>query len=238
MIIRIVVRREAAPLRHGVRALANAKGPIMNPPQRILSPTPTPEPPVSGDVSEHKSLSAVDLRNQPPSTGASEISPRGDKTRQNSAESSGAGNDTINSTTTPLPGRGRPRKGLERLIWELAIGATLNGAAKKAGVSKRTAQRRWRDANFVLEVFAVRRQFRSSSAGRICALTRDAVEVLRAALTTDVPTSRISAARAILRFDEIFGMKGEELALLQQQLEQVATGDDGDAGQAAPDESY
>jgi hypothetical protein len=102
------------------------------------------------------------------------------------------------------------------------------------------AQRRWADADFMLQVFAVRRQMRSQATGRISVLMKDAVDVLKSALTADVPTSRISAARTILRFADSFGNKGEELALVQQSLEQAVDKVGFSVGATEPteDESY
>ena len=190
----------------------------MNPTQRILSHPPAPATSVPAGALERKTQPENDLRNQPDAGKAAEISPACDKMRQNSAENPGTGSDATTGATSSPPRRGRPRKGMERLIWELAIGSTLKTAAKRAGVSRRTAERRWKEADFVLEIFAVRRQFRNSASGRMSVLTKDAVDILETALTTDIPASRISAARAILRFAESWGTKGEELALMRQSL--------------------
>lgn len=111
---------------------------------------------------------------------------------------------------------GRPRKGTHRLLCELAIGTSIRKAAKRAGVSIRTAQRRYKEREFVWEMLGLRKQIRGQAIGRISVVMTDAVETLKKALTTDMSVSRLLAARWIIKFAQEFGVLGEDH--MQQQI--------------------
>jgi hypothetical protein len=217
----------------------------MNEAERILSPAPAHSTPAPTSDPDLNGLSQKDLQDQTSASNQLEIFSTGDKSRQ---KSHGAADDSLleNEIVTSAPektsarGRGRPVKGVERLIYEIAIGKTLKTAASRAGLSERTAQRRWAEREFMFAVLSLRRQMRSRATGRISVLMIDAVKVLKKALESDVRTSRISAARTLLRFGHSFGAQAEELALLEKKLDEAKEEIDKEnsEGEPAEDQSW
>ena len=85
------------------------------------------------------------------------------------------------------------------LIAALAGGATVQDAARQAGVSERTAHRRLDDAAFQQEVFAARAALITGAVCKLAAASTEAADTLRALLAADTPPAvRLGACRAIL----------------------------------------
>jgi hypothetical protein len=111
----------------------------------------------------------------------------------------------------------------EALIAALACGATLENAAKTAGVSARTAHRRMRDPEFKQRLDAFRADMVHRIAGMVTAANAQAVKTLIELQDPSKPPSvRLGAARALLEF----GIKLRDSAEMEQRLtrlEQLST---------------
>jgi hypothetical protein len=86
----------------------------------------------------------------------------------------------------------------ERLIAELAAGATVKCAACAAGISERTAYRRLDDVDFVWRVRKARFDLLFLAVGKLADASAEAAETLRASLKSDNEALRVRAAAAIL----------------------------------------
>jgi hypothetical protein len=103
----------------------------------------------------------------------------------------------------------------EALMAALACGATLENAAKTAGVSARTAHRRMRDPQFKQRLDAFRADMVHRTAGMVTAASTQAVKTLIALQDPSTPASvRLGAARALLEF----GIKLRDSAEMEQRL--------------------
>jgi hypothetical protein len=116
-----------------------------------------------------------------------------------------------------MPTRGRKNVD-ETLLAALACGATLEGAARQAGVSRRTAQRRAAEPEFQQRLAAARTDMlKRASAG----LTGAAMESVKTLLALqgpgNPPAVRLGAARAMLEL----GIKLREAAELEERLAAV-----------------
>jgi hypothetical protein len=104
----------------------------------------------------------------------------------------------------------------ERLLTALACGATVEAAARQAGVSERTAYRRLADRDFRRRLQGVRADFVRRTAGTLTAAATEAVrtllELLRAPAAAAV---RLGAARAVLEI----GLRLREAADLEERLD-------------------
>lgn len=87
----------------------------------------------------------------------------------------------------------------DALALELAAGATVRDAAKSAGVSERTAHRRWADPAFRRRVTSVRAEAVSRAVGRLAAGMGEAADALRGLVTSESEAVRLSACKAILQ---------------------------------------
>jgi hypothetical protein len=122
--------------------------------------------------------------------------------------------------------RGR-RNADEQLLMALACGATVDNAARQAGISPATAYRRLADPAFGQRLQQLRDDMVSRTAATLTAAASEAVRTLLELLKN--PTSsavRLAAARAVLEI----GMKLREradlevrLAALEQQMGQAAS---------------
>jgi hypothetical protein len=126
-----------------------------------------------------------------------------------------------------MPQSGR-RNADDLLMLALACGATLENAARQAGVSESTVRRRAKDPGFRAQLQALRGDLVQRTAG---ALTAAATESVRTLLDLQKPTAppavRLGAAKAVLEL----GMKVREMAELEQRL---ATLEEQAAATAAP----
>ena len=111
-----------------------------------------------------------------------------------------------------------------QLLLALACGASVENAARQAGVSESTAYRRLADADFSQRLKDLRADMVQRTAG---ALTAAATEAVRTLLELQKPSAppavRLGAARSVLEI----GMKVREVADLEERLaalEQLAAG--------------
>jgi hypothetical protein len=84
------------------------------------------------------------------------------------------------------------------LMGALAGGATVQDAARQAGIGERTAYRRLEDAAFRGRIDELRRAMLERAAGALADATTRAVRTLVALLDDESPTARLGAARSIL----------------------------------------
>jgi hypothetical protein len=119
--------------------------------------------------------------------------------------------------------RGR-RNADEALALALASGQTLRDAAPAAGVSERTAGRRWVDPAFRRRVSELRGEMVQRSLGRMADGMSEAADVLRKLLAAESETVRLGAARSMLEL----GVKlresvtfAEEMAELRAAVEAI-----------------
>jgi hypothetical protein len=109
----------------------------------------------------------------------------------------------------------------ERMVIELANGASLKEAAKLAGFSERTAQRRWADSEFRQRILEARCQMRWQAVSKLATNMNAAAEALNAALGSKSDSVRVAAARSILRIANDFSGQAEENLKLINTLERV-----------------
>jgi hypothetical protein len=101
------------------------------------------------------------------------------------------------------------------LLMALACGATIENAARSAGVSTTTVHRRMREPEFQQELQKVRADMVQRVAGMLTGAAGEAVKTLVALLNPSVPpVVRLGAARAILEL----GVKLRESAELEQRI--------------------
>jgi hypothetical protein len=110
----------------------------------------------------------------------------------------------------------------EALVLALACGATVESAADKAKVSKRTAYRRLKDTKFVDRIRAVRVDMRQRMSGALTAAGMGAIKTLLTLLEpTTPPAVRLGAARALVDLGHkahLLTNLEERLAALEQQV--------------------
>jgi hypothetical protein len=103
----------------------------------------------------------------------------------------------------------------ESLLMALACGATVDNAARQAGISKRTAYRRLADPAFGRRLQQMRGDMVSRTSGTLTAAAGEAVRTLLELLKNLTSSSvRLGAARAVLEL----GMKLREAAELEARL--------------------
>jgi hypothetical protein len=101
-------------------------------------------------------------------------------------------------------------------------GATVESAARQAGVSERTARRRLKDPAFQQQLQALRADLNQRTAGALTAAATEAVRTLLELLKASAPPAvRLGAARSILdigiKLQESAHFEGR-LSALEQQL--------------------
>jgi hypothetical protein len=117
----------------------------------------------------------------------------------------------------------------EQLLTALACGATVEVAARQAGVSERTAYRRLADRDFRRRLQGVRADFAQRTAGTLTAAGTEAVRTLLELLRgPSAAAVRLGSARAVLEI----GMKAREVADLEERM--AALEERLQAGDAAP----
>lgn len=103
----------------------------------------------------------------------------------------------------------------QQLLLALACGATVENAARKAGVSESTVYRRLADPDFRRQLQGFRADMVQRTAGTLTAAATEAVKTLLALQQASVPAAvRLGAARAVLEI----GMKLREVADLEDRL--------------------
>jgi hypothetical protein len=136
------------------------------------------------------------------------------------------------------------REGADELLaLALAQGQTVRDAAVTAGVSERTATRRWADADFRRRVSALRDDMVSRAVGTLADSMTEAAIRLRELLRSPNDTVCLGAAKALLelpfKLRESFETQ-ERLYELQQQLIEIMRqrgGDNDDSEDDCPDEA-
>jgi hypothetical protein len=108
------------------------------------------------------------------------------------------------------------RKGAdERLLLALACGATVESAARQAGISESTVYRRLVDDEFKQRLLAMRAEMVQRTACTLTAAGTEAVKALLGLLQPATPHStRLGAARAVLEL----GVKLREAAELEARI--------------------
>jgi hypothetical protein len=120
----------------------------------------------------------------------------------------------------------RGKRGVDhKLLLALACGATVEAAARQAGVSESTVYRRLADPAFQQQLRALRADMVQRTAGTLTAAASEAVRTLVELLKPGVaPATRLGAARAVLesgvKLREIAELE-VRLAALEQQLAQT-----------------
>src|SRR4051794_21288395 len=111
------------------------------------------------------------------------------------------------------------RKGAdEALLAALACGATVEAAAKAAGVSAGTAHRRLRNVSFRNKLLEARGDIVRRTAGALTAASQESVRTLLTLQREPTPPAvRLGAARAVLEL----GLKVREAAELEERLAQL-----------------
>jgi hypothetical protein len=103
----------------------------------------------------------------------------------------------------------------ERLLLALACGATVEVAARQAGVSESTAYRRLAEPVFRQRLQRVRADFVQRTAGTMTAAATEAVRTLLELLKPAAPPPvRLGAAKAVLEI----GVKLREIAEVEERL--------------------
>jgi hypothetical protein len=116
------------------------------------------------------------------------------------------------------------RQADEKLLLALACGATVDNAARAAGISPATAYRRLAEPAFRQRLQQVRTDMVSRAAATLTAAGTEAVKTLLVLQQNTAPAAvRLGAARAVLEM----GIKLREMADLEERLaaleQQIAT---------------
>src|SRR5262249_23194210 len=90
------------------------------------------------------------------------------------------------------------RKREDALAVALAAGQTLRDAATAAGISDRTATRRWADPAFRRRVAELRAAAVERATGKMADSVAEAADALRALLAAESESVRLGACRAVL----------------------------------------
>lgn len=113
-----------------------------------------------------------------------------------------------------MPQHGK-RNSDSNLLTALACGATVESAARNAGVSERTAYRRLHDPKFTRRLQEMRADMVQRTAGMLTAAGGESVKTLLALLQASTPAAvRLGAARACLEL----GLKLRETAELMERI--------------------
>jgi hypothetical protein len=111
--------------------------------------------------------------------------------------------------------KGIRKRADEALLMALACGATVESAARTAGVSERTAFRRREDPDFRRRLERQRADMAQRGAGMLTAAAMEAVKTLVDLLQSSKPAPvRLGAARAILEL----GVRHREAAELSERI--------------------
>jgi AcrR family transcriptional regulator len=120
-----------------------------------------------------------------------------------------------------MPQRGR-RNADQALLTALACGATVEAAARNAGVSQATVYRRLQDRDFQQRVQQVRSDMVQRTAGMLTAAAMEAVKTLLELQKAPAPAAvRLGAARSVIELGTKLRETAEfeeRLAALEQQM--------------------
>jgi hypothetical protein len=113
-----------------------------------------------------------------------------------------------------MPHSGR-RNADQAVLTALACGATVEAAARQAGVSAATIHRRLKDSAFTRRLQRLRFDMVQRTAGALTAAATEAVRTLLELMKASSPhASRLGASKAVLEI----GMKVRETAELEERL--------------------
>ena len=116
-----------------------------------------------------------------------------------------------------MPQKGR-RTADDQLLLALACGATIEAAARQAGVSESTAHRRLAEPEFQRRLRRVRSDIVLRTTGALTAASTESVRtLLELQKSTAPPTVRLGAARAVLEIS----MKLREVVELEAQMAEL-----------------
>ncbi len=149
------------------------------------------------------------------------LPPSDEKATASSYEGDAAPDDATNAETERPP---RFQRSDEIMAIAIANGANLCEAARAAGVCDKTAQRRWKEAEFRDWILELRAEIRCRGVGRLVQNMDAAITALFAGLSANSEAVRISAARAILRLGRDLGGQAEENAMLASAIEKLKQG--------------
>jgi hypothetical protein len=90
------------------------------------------------------------------------------------------------------------RKGDAALLTALAAGESVTDAAKRAGISERTAHRRLTEPDFRGRVTEARAAMVARALGKLADASCEAVDTLRGLLHAEAESVKLGASRAIL----------------------------------------
>jgi hypothetical protein len=128
-----------------------------------------------------------------------------------------------------MPQRGR-RSADDLLMMALACGATLENAARQAGISESTVRRRIKDQEFQRKITVLRWDMVQRAVGMVTAAMGESVKTLIVLQKETVPSSsRLGAARTMLEI----GLKLREQNDLEQRLAAMEERLDAEANQSA-----
>lgn len=112
----------------------------------------------------------------------------------------------------------KPKKSIisnELLLISLACGSTIEAAAAKAGLTKRTVHRRLEDPDFRQQLQEFRANMIERASSMLGAAAMEAVKTLLSLMERTVPhATRLGAARAVLEL----GIKLRDLIEVEQRL--------------------
>ncbi len=98
-----------------------------------------------------------------------------------------------------MKAKGRVQAAEEALLMALACGSTVESAASKSGLSKRTIYRRLEDAEFRRQLQNYRTDMVYRATGMLTAASMEAVKTLLSLLGTgNAAAARLGAARSVL----------------------------------------
>jgi transposase len=176
----------------------------------------------AGGGNEGPISSGADNSGQFRTTGAGEegpISPGADNTGQfRTEEPSEADEESDGPADTE---KTRFRRADDRLVFEVANGASLRQAAERAGLSERTARRRWADPEFRKKVLELRVEMCWQATAQLTNQMNIAAQVLNQGMQAKSEAVRISAARSVLKLASDFNSHAEENAILMNELAEL-----------------
>jgi hypothetical protein len=119
--------------------------------------------------------------------------------------------------TTVQMSQNIPSEGDSLLALALATGASINEAAQRAGVDRKTGQRKLADPEFRRQVCEIRGELIAATLGRMAGDMTRAADVLSKHMDDLTPSIRLCAIRAMLGF----GLKMRDLVDMDQPFRDI-----------------
>jgi hypothetical protein len=110
-------------------------------------------------------------------------------------------------------------------VLALAHGASVEAAAKAAGISRATVYRRLKEPAFRKQVDDARAEIVSRAVARLSSTSVEAADALRRLLYSDMDFARLAAARAILELGAKLREQHDLLSRIEALEEQLTKGD-------------